>query len=133
MTTNMYKPKSKSKYTDLMIFLQKKIEYECECLLHDLPECTWGRHTRSLVISHTLSYPSETLHIHCCHLVDTIGITTRVMARTMIFLLHFKEGGRKRPVGFLFVFSSTRSMVLYSPTFNSHFHKHQSVSFQMLP
>jgi hypothetical protein len=32
--------------------------------------------------------------------VDTIGITTRVIARTMTFPLHFKDGGRKRLVGF---------------------------------
>jgi hypothetical protein len=31
---------------------------------------------------------------------------------------------------FFSVFSSTRSIVLYSPTFSSHFHKLQSVSFQ---
>ena len=55
------------------------------------------------------------------------------MAITMIFLLHFNNGGRKRLVGFFFVFSSTKSIVLYSPTFNSHFHKLQSVSFQMVP
>ena len=70
------------------------------------------------VLSHTSSYPSETLHIHCCHLVNTIGFTIRVMAITVTFLLHFKDGGKKTPVGFFFVFSS---ILLYSPTFNSHF------------
>ena len=79
------------------------------------------------------SYPSDSLHINCWQLVDTIRITTREMAITMPFLWHFKEGGRKRLVGFLFIFSSTRSIVLYSPTFNSHLHKLQSVSFQMVP
>ena len=42
------------------------------------------------------SYPSETLHIQCCHLVDTIGITSRVMTGTGTFLLHFKDVGRKK-------------------------------------
>ena len=66
--------------------------------------------------------------------MDNIGITTRVMARFGTFLLRFKDGGRKKKtVVFVFVFSSTRSIVLYSPTFNSHFHKLQSVSFQMVP
>jgi hypothetical protein len=45
------------------------------------------------------------------------------MARFGTFLLHFKDGGRKKTVGFLFVFSSTRSIVLYSPTFNSYSQK----------
>ena len=76
-----------------------------------------------LFFTHFSSFPAETLHILCCHLVDTIGITTRVMAINMTFLLHFKDGGKKRQVGFFLVFSSTRSIVLYSPTFNSHFHK----------
>jgi hypothetical protein len=49
-----------------------------------------------LRISHTPRYPSETLHIHCCHLVDTSGITTRVIAITVTFLLHFKDGGKKK-------------------------------------
>ena len=83
--------------------------------------------------AHTSSYPSETLDIHCCHLVDTIIITTRVMARTGTFLLHFKDGGGKTIVVFFFVFSSTRYIVLYSPTCNSHFHKLQNVCFQMVP
>ena len=39
----------------------------------------------------------------------------------------------KQTVGFVFVFSSTRSIVLYSPTSLSHFHKLQSVSFHMVP
>ena len=81
----------------------------------------------------TISYPSETLHIHYCHLVDTIRITTRVIAITVTFLLHFKDCGKKTLVGFFFVFSSTRSIVLYSSTFNSHFQKLQSVSYQMVP
>ena len=79
-----------------------------------------------LLFTNFSNNPSETLHIHCCHLVDTIRITTRVMAITTTFLLHFKDGGRKREVVFFFIFSSTRSIVLYSPTFNSHFHKRQS-------
>ena len=37
----------------------------------------------------------------------------------------------KRKVVFFFVLSFTRSIVLHSPTFLSHFHKLQSVSFQM--
>ena len=85
-----------------------------------------------LLFTHFSRYPSETLHIHCFHLVDTIRITTRVTAITMAFLLHFK-GGRKRLLGFFFVFSSTRSIVLYSPTSLSHLLKRQSVSFQMVP
>uniref|UniRef100_A0A8C7L1D1 cGMP-dependent protein kinase n=1 Tax=Oncorhynchus kisutch TaxID=8019 RepID=A0A8C7L1D1_ONCKI len=53
----------------------------------------------------------------------------------MAFLLHFKDGTKKykRKVFFFFVLSFTRSIVLYSPMFPSHFHKVQSVSFQMLP
>jgi hypothetical protein len=76
-----------------------------------------------LRISRTPRYPSDTLHIHRCVLVDTIGITTRVIALTVTFLLHFKDGGKKTFC--IFVFSSTRSIVLHYPTFNSHFHKLQ--------
>ena len=51
----------------------------------------------------------------------------------MAFLLHFKDDGTKKYkqiVFFFFVSSFTRSIVLYSPTFLSHFNKLQSVSFQ---
>jgi hypothetical protein len=52
----------------------------------------------------------------------------------MAFGLHFKDNGTKKYkniVGFFFVLSFTISIVLYSPTFLSHFH--QSVYFQMVP
>ena len=40
---------------------------------------------------------------------------------------------QKKYVFFFFVLSFTRSTVSSSPTFLSHFHKLQSVSFQMVP
>ena len=97
----------------MTIFLQKKMEYECDCLLHHLPKCTWGLHTKSLVVhsffklsiwnvAHTL--PSCG-HYRNYNQSDAIIVT---------FLLHFKDGGKKTMVSF-FVFSSTRSIVLYSP------------------
>ena len=66
------------------------------------PRYIWANHLGDftlnvLQLAHTSSYPSEhTRHKHCCHLVDTIGITTRVNAGTGTFLLHFKDGGRKK-------------------------------------
>jgi hypothetical protein len=50
----------------------------------------------------------------------------------MAFLLHFKDNGTKKNGWFFFVLSFTRSIVLYSPTFLSHLHKLQSVSFQKM-
>ena len=50
----------------------------------------------------------------------------------MAYLLHFKDDGTKnkiKTVGFFIVLSFTRSNVLYYPTFLSHFHIRQSVSF----
>ena len=69
-----------------------------------------------MLCAHTSSYPSETLHIYCCHLVDTIGITTIGMARCGPFLLHFKDGGRKRKrlVFFLCIFFYQIYCVLFS-------------------
>ena len=54
----------------------------------------------------------------------------------MAFLLYFKDDDTKkykRTVGFFFVLSFTRYIVLDSPTFFSHLPKCQSVSFQMVP
>ena len=65
--------------------------------------------------THTSSYSSETLNIHCCCHVDTIGITTRVMARTMTFLLHFKDCGRRKTfVFFLCIFFHQIYCVIFS-------------------
>ena len=46
--------------------------------------------------------------------------------------LAFLRWWYKKTVGFIFVFSFTRSNVLYSPIFISHFHKLQSVTFQII-
>jgi hypothetical protein len=34
----------------IWLYSCKKMEYECKCLLYDLPKCTWGRHTKILVV-----------------------------------------------------------------------------------
>ena len=124
MATNTEKAKSKSKYTDVMIFLQKNLIW-MQMSPSQFAQMYLGDLTLNVMsFTPNSSNPSETLHIHCCHLVDTIGITSRVMAGTGMFLLHFKDGGRKKVIIF-FVFSSTRYVVFYSPTFNLHFHKLQ--------
>ena len=48
--------------------------------------------------------------------------------KILAFLLHFKDDGTKKNIFFPFVLSFTRSIVLYSHTLISHFHKLQSVS-----
>ena len=53
----------------------------------------------------------------------------------MAFVLHFKDDGTKKIqffFCFFFVLSLTRSNVFYYTTFLTHFHKIQSVSFQMV-
>ena len=54
----------------------------------------------------------------------------------MAFLLHFKEiynKNTKERLIFVFVLSFTRTIGVDSPTFLTHFHELQSVSFQMVP
>ena len=80
--------------------------------------------------AHTSSYPSETLHIHCCHLVDRIGITTRVMAGRGTFLFHFKESGRKKFFSLYFLLSDVLCYILLP---SIHISTNFSVSFQMVP
>ena len=68
---------------------------------------------------------SKTLHIHCCQNLNCswAGIIHHGLS------LAFQRWYKKK---ILFELSFTRSNVLYSPTFISHFHNHQSVSIQMV-
>jgi hypothetical protein len=99
MATNSWKAKSKSKYADVMIFLQKKWNMNVNVSFTICTNVPGDFTLNVLSFTRTSSYPSETLHIHCCH---HLGITTGVMAGTVTFLLHFKDDGRKRQVGIFF-------------------------------
>jgi hypothetical protein len=95
MATNTWKAKSKSKHSDLTIFFAEKWNMNANVSFTICSNVPGDFTLKVLKISHSPGYPSEILHIHCCHLVDSIGITTRVMDLTVTFLLHFKDCGKK--------------------------------------
>lgn len=69
--------------------------------------------------------------------MDTIGITTRVMARYGAFLLYFKDGGRKKRKRLLFtLYFLLPDLLFYIPLHSNHISinvESQSVFFQMVP
>ena len=85
---------------------------------------------------------SNPLLSYCCHpmfFIQTIfiQIIPSILSVCLAVLGHLKDDAatiknRKRMFISLY-FLLPDLLVLYSPTFNSHFHKIQSVSFQMIP
>ena len=116
----------------VLYFTRSNVLYSCHALIcFTYPECL-----HPLQVS--LIFPSvfiPVFPVSLCQFVLYVQVSQQVFSRDPAFLLHFKDDGTKKiqKNGCFFSLYHLLPDLLCYILLHSHFHKLQSVSFQMVP